>query len=778
MTVYNGTRKGLNVTVIGNPTINGTVVSGFSKTNYVRTPEPLKSAQASMKWVVQLSIVFTNPSTITEIVSGDELTFLLRANNNKLALFASSNGTSWDIADQVYGSYVLQAGKEYIITIESEPGHIGVDIKEGPNGSTYHDISIHPDYSKYVKMKDKYIYFGWFNRTYFPGASIDLKYCLTKVNYKETWRAYDDMPRKIEDIYYSGPKKYWKETPDYSPSFITIDNFIARPSSDQFMSSKVVTKNDFDSVTNMWYVITNYTFDDPNKYTLICNTYNAMYLKANNGYLIMYAKTNSGTVIANDVIGTTLLSSNVEYYFKFGFTGKAYVFYISTDKGKTWTLEKSFSSTLPPRVLTSNNVSFGNWTNRSGYDEYAEGSFDLRGVSIINSETGDTIWKAVKSVEGTKEDHTYSEPDVKQILSIHKPTGNIIPNVTVVGSPTITDNVVSGISLGNFLTMPEVFNPGDNSWEIVIRAKTAATRSHRDWLIGSGNTAGQDYRYITMGLENNGKPLLYLSSNGSSWNIASAVTGSTILDTDTYYLFRLRFIRVGISGAVYIYDISSDNGQSWTEEIRINSTYSVFVPAIPYAIGISYYSRSPNQFWAGSIDLSQSYIKINGKYWWKGTKPGYALLYNKNISLLKAEDFNSIKESSSGVAIWGGDAISTGSQGGGIQNLKQQDSITFNKSLPAGKYTVTFNYYSQVNFTMRLVQFTATYEDGTTEVVYSNTSLGDTAYGGGEKADVTTTMTFNKRIKGITTLAQGSGGGNGCYGGFGKVRMSLSGAQQ
>lgn len=126
----------------------------------------------------------------------------------------------------------------------------------------------------------------------------------------------------------------------------------------------------------------------------------------------------------------------------------------------------------------------------------------------------------------------------------------------------------------------------------------------------------------------------------------------------------------------------------------------------------------------------------------------------------------------------GGDAISTGSQGGGIQNLNQQDSITFNKSLPAGKYTVVFNYYSQVNFTMRLVQFTATYEDGTTEVVYSNTSLGDTAYGGGEKADVTTTMTFNKRIKGITTLARGSGGGNGCYGGFGKVRMSLSGAQQ
>lgn len=596
MTVYNGTRKGLNVTVVGNPTINGTVVSGFSKTNYVRTPEPLPTINYLNRFAVQLSVVFTKPSTITEIISGDETTFLLRANKNKLCLFASSNGTSWDIADQVYGSYTLQADVKYFITVQLEHGVISVLIRaEGEPAST-RDISI-TFTTKKPDLSGKYIYFGWFNRTYFPGLTVDLKDCYYQIRYTTRWRAYDDIPRKIEDIYYSGPKKYWKET-------------------------------------------------------------------------------------------------------------------------------------------------------------------------------------TTEIVEGTKEDHTYSEPDVKQILSIRKPTGNTVPNVTVVGSPTITDNVVSRISLGNFLTMPEVFNPGSNSWEIVIRAKTAATRSHRDWLIGSGNTAGQDHGYITMGLENNGKPLLYLSSNGSSWNIASAVTGSTILDTDTYYLFRLRFISIKITGAVYIYDISSDNGQSWTEEIRIDSTYSIFVPTIPYAIGISYYSKSPNQFWAGSIDFSQSYIKINGEYWWKGTKAEYDLLYNKSISLLKAEDFNSIKESSSGVAIWGGDATSTGSQGGGIQHLNQQDSITFNKSLPAGKYTVTFNYFSQVNFTMRLVQFTATYEDGTTEVVYSNTSLGDTAYGGGEKADVTTTMTFNKRIKGITTLAQGSGGGNGAYGGFGKVRMSLSGAQQ
>lgn len=688
MTVYN---KGLNVTVVGNPTINGTVVSGFSATNYVRTPEPLKSALASMKWVVQLSIVFTNPSTITEIVSGDELTFLLRANNNKLALFASSNGTSWDIADQVYGSYALQAGKEYIITIESEPGHIGVDIKEGPNGSTYHDISISPDNSKYVKMKDKYIYFGWFNRKYFPGASIDLKYCLTKVDYKETWRAYDDIPRKIEDIYYSDPKKYWKE--------ITTSTEVEKE-----VLGYACYRQDKYMAPNIYYV----------KPPLGEDT-------------VMYAY-GYGFEYAPDYDSVTPLTAQGE-------TEPAHFISVSED-------------TL--NVTGINAGSVDSLVRKKDHDIYH--------MATVTETT-------TEIVEGTKEDHTYSEPNVKQIISIYKPTGNTEPNATVVGSPTITDNVVSGFSSSNYLTAPEVFTPGTYPWEMVWSITTSndfSTTYQEIFAQANVGTAAVDGYDLRTDL---GRIGLYVDEE--------YYLSTTTLKNNTKYLIKME-----CTGPFYKLSYSTDNGTNWIEDFNIAST-GIGTPILstPQYIGKWGYNASPNPF-KGSIDLSQSYIKINGKYWWKGTKPEYDLLYNKIISLLKAEDFNSIKESSSGVAIWGGDAISTGNAAGGIQNLNQQDSITFNKSLPAGKYTVTFNYYSQVNFTMRLVQFTATYEDGTTEVVYSNTSLGDTAYGGGEKADVTTTMTFNKRIKGITTLAKGSGGGNGCYGGFGKVRMSFSGTQQ
>ena len=690
MTVYNGTRKGLNVTVVGNPTINGTVVSGFSKTNYVRTPEPLPTINYLNRFAVQLSVVFTKPSTITEIISGDETTFLLRANKNKLCLFASSNGTSWDIADQVYGTYTLQAGVKYFITVQLENGVVSVLIRaEGEPAST-RDISI-TFTTKKPDLSGKYIYFGWFNRTYFPGLTVDLKDCYYQIRYTTKWRAYDDMPRKIEDIYYSGPKKYWKE----------------------ITTSTEVEKE-----------VLGYACYRQDKYL----TPNIYYVKSPLGEDTVIYAYGYGFEYAPDYDSVTPLIAQGE-------TEPAHFISVTED-------------TLNITGISAESVD--SLVRQKDHDIYH--------MATVTETT-------TEIVEGTKEDRTYSEPDVKQILSIHKPTGNTEPNATVVGSPTITDNVVSGFSSSNYLTAPEVFNPGTSPWEMVWSITTSndfSTTYQEIFAQANVGTAAVDGYDLRTDL---GRIGLYVDEE--------YYLSTTTFQNNTKYLIKMEY-----TGSFYKLSYSTDNGTNWIEDFNIAST-GIGTPNLstPQYIGKWGYNISPNPF-KGSIDLSQSYIKINGKYWWKGTKPEYDLLYNKNISLLKAEDFNSIKESSSGVAIWGGDAISTGSQGGGIQNLNQQDSITFNKSLPAGKYTVTFNYYSQVNFRMRLVQFTATYEDGTTEVVYSNTSLGDTAYGDGQKADVTTTMTFNKRIKGITTLAQGSGGGKGCYGGFGKVRMSLSGAQQ
>lgn len=110
-------------------------------------------------------------------------------------------------------------------------------------------------------------------------------------------------------------------------------------------------------------------------------------------------------------------------------------------------------------------------------------------------------------------------------------------------------------------------------------------------------------------------------------------------------------------------------------------------------------------------------------------------------------------------------------------SAERSGTVTFKTPMPSGKYTWRFLYYSQVNHTFSTYKITVTYEDGTTEVVY-NSSLEDTAYGGGEKVTLDLSLTFKKPVKAITNYTNSSGGGNGCYGGSGNVQLFFEGSKQ
>lgn len=106
---------------------------------------------------------------------------------------------------------------------------------------------------------------------------------------------------------------------------------------------------------------------------------------------------------------------------------------------------------------------------------------------------------------------------------------------------------------------------------------------------------------------------MYITSNGTSWNIAHAAISSNTLEVNTDYLFRFQF-----TGTQYIYSTSVDNGSNWIPQVTINSTTSIFVPTTPQAIGNTCYTANAPEFWSGSIDLPNSYIKINDSTWWRG----------------------------------------------------------------------------------------------------------------------------------------------------------------
>ena len=183
-------------------------------------------------------------------------------------------------------------------------------------------------------------------------------------------------------------------------------------------------------------------------------------------------------------------------------------------------------------------------------------------------------------------------------------------NFNNVGSVSIDENkVASGFTSSKYLKLQSVFNPSSNPWEMVFKVKTGSDVTSTHCINGSGVLSGADFQgvcVITLG----GNFVYYLSSTGSSWDIVSEAHGSTSIQTNTWYYVKLEF-----TGSAYVLSLSTD-GQTWTTDSTTTSSASVYVSSQPMVIGGSFYSSTNISPWNGEIDLSESYIKINGSDWW------------------------------------------------------------------------------------------------------------------------------------------------------------------
>ena len=174
-------------------------------------------------------------------------------------------------------------------------------------------------------------------------------------------------------------------------------------------------------------------------------------------------------------------------------------------------------------------------------------------------------------------------------------------NFTKVGNIQVSkDGIVSGFGPTNSLQLPEVFNPGDNSWEIVLKIKFG---SKRCYFFGSTNgTYG-----IVLGKQN-GRLEVFLSSNNSSWNIASGLT-DVVLDDNTEYYIKLSYDLTS-----YKVEASVD-GITWQTSTLANSSEKIYQSI--FYLG-SCWDMS-TAYCDGLIDLSASYVKINDEIWWQPT---------------------------------------------------------------------------------------------------------------------------------------------------------------
>ncbi|MBR1374020.1 hypothetical protein IJ556_06170, partial [bacterium] len=175
-----------------------------------------------------------------------------------------------------------------------------------------------------------------------------------------------------------------------------------------------------------------------------------------------------------------------------------------------------------------------------------------------------------------------------------------------------TTKIVGGFSGSDYLTIdgnPNFQNA--NSWEFVTKVSVGSTSAHQKILLGYG---------INFGVTNLGYLHLWLYNNGSQF-IDSNVCSASLLTTNP-------FIKLSFDGTTYSCYISPD-GETWTLKYSYNSTTKL-IDNGPFTLGKDGYGSS--EYWQGSIDLSQTYIKVNNSIWWEADSHPYVqiegCLYN------------------------------------------------------------------------------------------------------------------------------------------------------
>lgn len=238
----------------------------------------------------------------------------------------------------------------------------------------------------------------------------------------------------------------------------------------------------------------------------------------------------------------------------------------------------------------------------TGYSNY---KFYIYNYVAANAPIGEkTEYYDIQLEEGnvatSYEPYGYKIPiKVSTTKNYDKTKYNIIGNSVIV-----KDGIASNFSDSSYIDTGYKFSPGNNTWEYGVKIKTGTAFP---WcgIVGSvGGSNGCTPFYM----DGTGYWIAYLSSTGSSWDIASA-TPIMQLNTNTTYWLKVQF-----TGTQYIFSYSLD-GVEWKIARKLDSTLKIY-NGLTVHLGNNRGNNSP---FNGEIDLSSFYIKINGKYDFNGS---------------------------------------------------------------------------------------------------------------------------------------------------------------
>lgn len=217
------------------------------------------------------------------------------------------------------------------------------------------------------------------------------------------------------------------------------------------------------------------------------------------------------------------------------------------------------------------------------------------------------------------------------------------PNATIFGQPTIQQGQISNFNAANYLEFPFINISQGQPFilDFVFTTNTDITTQQN--IINS-------YFGIAIAVKE-GKIILALSSNGSSWDIGNVTGVISVINQNSTYYCRLLF-----NGTQYILQLSID-GEHYENYITITSNLPV--NSTNYYIGSSpvLFSGDPIHPFLGSINFNKCYLSVNDKIVWQGMdSAGIASRLAVNMSNIDNSGIQKVKEIASTLYEWDEDS--------------------------------------------------------------------------------------------------------------------------
>lgn len=235
-------------------------------------------------------------------------------------------------------------------------------------------------------------------------------------------------------------------------------------------------------------------------------------------------------------------------------------------------------------------MTYGIGGNTTGYNTHVAGTGGYCSITFESE-------NAFEGYEYTKE--------ISKVLMNKKIKGiKSVPNVAVVGSPTIKDGVISGFSSSDYGLTNSIVPLNITSYEIVAKFTTGALDGVQKGILANSITNRRTPQVII----SKANKLISIEHpvDANTWVHPSEIT----IEANTVYWAK------GVWDGSFVhgyYKTSAD--EDWIEVSEPVACTSVYWTQ---SIGIGIDGTTLP--FDGSIDLKECYIDINGSRWWNGMK--------------------------------------------------------------------------------------------------------------------------------------------------------------